>query len=55
MATRSVADVLAGMRLMAGDILHMAGDRENLRKANQLLLTGETPGEIPHAASAVPL
>ena len=31
----------AGMELTAGDILHMAGDRDSLRKASAFLLKGE--------------
>ncbi len=45
----------AGMHLAAGDILHMAGDRESLLKASHLLLKGEDPIESSHGASAVPV
>jgi len=45
----------AGMNLAAGDILHMAGDRESLRKASQLLLQGDGYSESPHGANAVPV
>jgi CPA2 family monovalent cation:H+ antiporter-2 len=44
----------AGMNLAAGDILHMAGDRESLRKASQLLLKGEGLAPHPSTATAVP-
>jgi CPA2 family monovalent cation:H+ antiporter-2 len=44
----------ASMGLVAGDILHMAGDRESLRKASQLLLKGEAFDESQGDASAVP-
>jgi CPA2 family monovalent cation:H+ antiporter-2 len=44
----------ANMSLIAGDILHMAGDRESLRKASHLLLKGEGQIENQQGASAVP-
>jgi CPA2 family monovalent cation:H+ antiporter-2 len=44
----------AGMSLVAGDILHMVGDRESLRKASQLLLKGEGLVSHPPNATAVP-
>ncbi len=44
----------AGMGLVAGDILHMAGDRESLRKASQLLLKGEGFAENQTSATAAP-
>jgi CPA2 family monovalent cation:H+ antiporter-2 len=45
----------AGMELAAGDILHMAGDRENIRRASQLLLKGEGFAESPQDANGVPV
>ncbi|WP_141734827.1 monovalent cation:proton antiporter-2 (CPA2) family protein [Oligoflexus tunisiensis] len=42
------------MNLAAGDILHMAGDRDSLRKASQLLLKGEGFDADSPDSSAVP-